>query len=251
VKKLLGFGFTKVGFWKLENGSIQYYLTSNPKTTNVLYSFVHNETIMYIGKTTMSLERRMYGYKNPGQSQRTNIRVEQKIKEYLKNNHSIDIYILIDNGLLKYGDFKINLAGGLEDTLINELNPQWNYIGKVRIEEDNSSQISLKASNMPKTQPKNKNSFEVKIGEAYYNQGFFNVRKEYSNVFGPDKAPIGIQLGASDNNTIYGHINRTANSNNTPRIICGVAFKNWIQSNFSKGDIFNVEILSPVSIRLY
>jgi hypothetical protein len=251
MKRLLGIGFTKVGFWKLESRSVQFHLSSNLKSSNILYCFIANDTVMYIGKTTMSLERRMYGYKNPGPSQKTNIRVGQKIKEYVSDNHSIDIYVLVDHGLLKYGDFKLSLAGGLEDTLISELNPQWNYIGKVGVEEDKSDKLSFVERTVDMSYNKKQNSFEVKIGEAYYNMGFFNVRKEFSKAFGPDNSPISVQLGSSGNDVIYGHINRKANRNNTPRIMCGVAFKNWIQSNFIKGDVFNVEILNPISVRLY
>jgi hypothetical protein len=38
----------------------------------------------------------------------------------------VEIYMLPDNGLLRYGGFHINLAAGLEDDLINKLSPAWN-----------------------------------------------------------------------------------------------------------------------------
>jgi len=34
--------------------------------------------------------------------------------------------VLADHGLLHYGGFHVNLAAGLEDSLIRDLNPPWN-----------------------------------------------------------------------------------------------------------------------------
>ena len=63
----------------------------------------------------------MYGYQNPGQTQSTNIRVSSVITEQLENNVPVDIFILNDDGLLKFGDFTINIAAGLEDSMISEI----------------------------------------------------------------------------------------------------------------------------------
>ncbi len=139
MNRILNIGFINVGHWKLTNNILKYHLISHHTTKNVLYSFVSNGIIKYIGKTTMELSKRMYGYQNPGPSQSTNIRVNFKIKELLENEKHVDIFILTDNGLLKFGDFKINLAAGLEDTLIFEINPGWNFSGKNMIVEDQES----------------------------------------------------------------------------------------------------------------
>jgi 5-methylcytosine-specific restriction protein A len=44
----------------------------------------------------------------------------------LAKGQEVEAYILPDNGLLRYGAFHLNLAAGLEDSLIRELNPAWN-----------------------------------------------------------------------------------------------------------------------------
>ena len=85
---------------------------------------------MYVGKSTKVLYSRMYRYQNPGATQYTNIRINALIKQFLLADKSVDIFILADNGLLRYGDFKINLPGGLEDSLIYGINPEWNFSGK-------------------------------------------------------------------------------------------------------------------------
>ena len=126
MNRLLNIGFINVGHWSLNNDLIQYHLESHLKTTNVLYSFVSNGVIKYIERTRIQLSRRMYGYQNPGASQTTNIRINHKIKYFLLTNQPIDILILVDDGQFKLGDFKINLAAGLEYTMIYEISPEWN-----------------------------------------------------------------------------------------------------------------------------
>lgn len=252
MNRLLNIGFINVGHWTYSNNVLKYHLTSHKTTKNVLYSFVSNGFIKYIGKTTMELTRRMYGYQNPGPSQTTNIRVNEKIKGLLQADQPVDVFILVDNGLLKYGDFRINIAAGLEDTLIYEISPEWNFSGKNKFEEDkesdNESLMIIKDPMELKNQVAK--TFEVKLGKAYYTQGFFNVSRDYSDNFGADKALIEIQLGDKSKNVVQGYINRTANINGTPRIMGGKTLSDWIQKNFKQDDILIVDILTNVSIKL-
>ena len=104
MKRLTDLGFIKVGNWTFTNGLLQLNLDSNQDTSNVLYSFVSNGNILYIGKTTDPLKKRLYGYQRPGSDQKTNIRVNKCILELLSNGKPLDILILIDNGKLKYGN---------------------------------------------------------------------------------------------------------------------------------------------------
>ena len=252
MNRLLSIGFINVGHWTLADNNLKYHLTSHQSTKNVLYSFVCNGEIKYIGKTTMQLTKRMYGYQNPGPSQTTNIRVNEKIKGLLQLNQPIDIFILVDNGLLKYGDFQINLAAGLEDTLIYKISPEWNFSGKNKLEVDNESDSEklLVINNKEELTNKKSKTIEVKLGNAYYDKGFFNIPQKYSEDFGADKAIIEIQLGDNSKKIIQGYINRTANVNGSPRIMCGKDLSEWIQKNFEKDDILTVDILTQVSIRL-
>lgn len=253
MNRLLDIGFVPAGHWMLENELIKFRLTSHHTATNVLYSFISNGEIKYIGKTKMQLSQRMYGYQNPGPSQTTNTRVNALIKELLSTNQPVDILVLADNGLLKYGDFKINLAAGLEDTLIYKINPIWNLSGRSLIPIDAESEIpELAKEPMPISSiiPTLK-TFYITLGQAYYNQGFFNIIKEYSALIGSDNAAIEIQLGVNSDTTIHGYINRTANRNGTPRIMGGKNLRQWIQSNFRLNDNMKVDIISPVSIRTY
>jgi len=252
MKRLTDLGFIKVGNWTFTNGLIQLNLDSNQDTSNVLYSFVSNGNILYIGKTTDPLKKRLYGYQRPGSDQKTNIRVNKCILELLSNGKPLDILILIDNGLLKYGNYIINLAAGLEDTLVFELNPPWNYTGKNKISKPHKKQMPFPSNRIiPNLRNSlDSNTFEVILGTTYYNLGFFNVKREYSNLFEENLTPIEIRLGDDLSNVIFGHINRTCNENGTPRIFGGKPLSHWIGKNFKLGDKMKVIILSPTIIHL-
>lgn len=253
MNRLLKIGFISVGHWTTAKNSIKYNLTSHHTTSNVLYSFISNGDIKYVGKTKVQLSQRMYGYQNPGPSQTTNIRVNAQIKNLLDNDQPIDIFILADNGLLSYGNFRINLAAGLEDTLIYELNPEWNLSGKSLTPPDINSEKPEYSENplqnvalIPIL-----TTLDIFLGQAYYNQGFFNVVREYSELFGADNSAIEIQLGENGETTIQGYINRTANKNGTPRIMGGKEFRNWIKDHFKFNDIMKVDVLSSMAIRVH
>lgn len=130
VSKLAKVGFRKVGCWSMGEERPEYELNAEKMTYNVLYSFVSGTEILYIGKTSVALRDRMYQYQRPGPSQRTNIRVNAAISEMLKTGSTVDVHTLPDPGDMEYKGFHLNLAAGLEDSLIRELKPTWNKTGK-------------------------------------------------------------------------------------------------------------------------
>ncbi len=111
-------------------------LNSNHSIRNILYSFISNGGIKYIGKTVQPLKDRMYGYENPGKSQSTNIRVNELIKKSLKQDEPIDIFILADNGLLSFGGFSLTrkptaFGGGyVLLALPSRIAPLWFHISR-------------------------------------------------------------------------------------------------------------------------
>jgi len=129
LDRLAAIGFKEYGEWQLNSGQLKCELQEDAAAKNVLYAFVSGADVLYIGKTNQSLKRRLYGYQNPGESQRTNIRGNARLKQVLTDGLTIKIYAFPDNGLLHYGGFHVNLAAGLEDALIADLNPEWNING--------------------------------------------------------------------------------------------------------------------------
>lgn len=129
-EKFLNLGFEKIGVWEKKNGRISFFVDGDLSNTNFLYVFVVGNNILYIGKSTNTLYKRLYGYKNPGNSQRTNIRIKGYILDVLLNKKFIDIYIFSPKEIISFKGFLVNIPAGLEDTLINEFKPLWNLMGK-------------------------------------------------------------------------------------------------------------------------
>jgi len=126
LDRLRKIGFTKVGFWKLDGEELELELADLPDTPNNLYAFAVGGQLAYVGKTVKPLRVRLAGYKKPGATQVTNIKNNKNIKECLKKGKLVDVYVLPDSGLMHYGDFHLNLADALEDSLIEDLEPLWN-----------------------------------------------------------------------------------------------------------------------------
>ena len=129
LQRLLDIGFRKVGEWTLVENAIAVTLDAEANSRNILYAFVSESEVLYIGKTTQSLKARMYGYQNPGPTQSTNIRNNANLRDRLARGSSVVVFVLPDHGLLKYGGFHLNLAAGLEDSIVSQLKPQWNKTG--------------------------------------------------------------------------------------------------------------------------
>lgn len=126
LDKLVSAGFKACGSWNIANDKINYDIDCATHLMNVLYAFIVEGKVMYIGKTNRSLPTRLAGYKKLSRTQSTNIKNNRNICECLKCGKRVEIYFLPDNGLLKYGSFHLNVAAGLKDSLIRELAPVWN-----------------------------------------------------------------------------------------------------------------------------
>ncbi|GHT96900.1 hypothetical protein FACS1894141_7440 [Spirochaetia bacterium] len=125
MKELVGMGFVKVGDWVLQGNGIDFSLQKESDKNKVLYSFIENNTIVYIGQSTNTLHKRMYQYKNPDSTQETNVRVNDKIKKSLKEGKRIEIYAI------EYDDsFAKDLLIETETRLIDSKRPIWNKQGK-------------------------------------------------------------------------------------------------------------------------
>jgi hypothetical protein len=125
--KLQHIGFQKSGCWTLKSGMIDFELEENIASySNVLYAFIVNDSVKYVGKSIKTLKQRMQQYKTPGPTQSTNIDNNANIMKELEAGKSVEIYAFIDSGLFSYGSFRLNLAEGLETSIIEDLRPEWN-----------------------------------------------------------------------------------------------------------------------------
>lgn len=264
MNRLLEIGFKYAGNWCLKDGRLECELKSHGASKNVLYAFISNGDVRYIGKTTQQLKNRFSGYRNPTKTQSTNINNNANIMALLERQEPVDIFVLPDNGLLNYGGFPINLAAGLEDSLIGHISPPWNGGNREQGVVENGASLSFSKQAELKEQPSQheeshalaslvvpevKVAFELQLGIAYYNQGFFNVPVKYQEFFGSDGEEIEIYLGDIES-PIVGYINRTANRNATPRIMGGKEMKHWIMGGFKQGDHLKICVFSCHSVRV-
>jgi predicted GIY-YIG superfamily endonuclease len=120
LDKLIKIGFKKVGEWELDADNIKFNL-STIENQNILYCFVQNSNPLYIGKTSKGILKRMEQYRKPGKSQSTNTKNNTLIKEGLKNKKKIEIYCMYEFDELDIEGIHINMAAGLEDSLITYL----------------------------------------------------------------------------------------------------------------------------------
>jgi len=131
LNRLLAIGFKPAGEWSLANDVLK--LTLEPAIMheqNVLYAFIVDGKLAYIGKTTQSLIKRMQGYRSPASTAErggsTNIKNNRNIITALSSGAAVNIYALHALPTQAHGEFSVNLSAGLEDSLINVLTPPWN-----------------------------------------------------------------------------------------------------------------------------
>lgn len=126
LKLLLLLGFEEIGKWLLVGDKLKFVLSKYRNERNILYAFIVQGKVNYIGKSTMTLNHRMNEYKNPGPSQTTNIKNNERIKGLLQKNIVVQIFALVPKEKIFYNGFALNIAAGLEDNLLAQVRPPWN-----------------------------------------------------------------------------------------------------------------------------
>lgn len=244
---LIDINFEKIGLWKSSENKLtsifEEISSIDLNVNNVLYAFTteeesENEEIKYIGKTTRTLNQRMYEYANPGKGQKTNIRVNKEILNTLSQGKSVSIYIFKDVLPLNWGGFNLNIAAGLEDSLVYSLSPAWNKHGKNIITA--SEEIELEALSINYEGIKKLES-EIKLGATYYNKGFFNLRKGISQYI--NESLTDIELRLEDGPKLIARIDRTTNPDNSIRLYYGNDLVNWLKKNYALGDILKALVI--------
>jgi hypothetical protein len=128
VEWLKDFGFVKAGEFIISKSSLANNLTTLSDKTHVLYAFVVKDQIFYIGKTIQKFRNRLNGYRNPGNRQRTNIRINRNLQALLQIEPCVEIFVFVDDFKLTFKNIPINLASGLENSLIDYIQPPWNIL---------------------------------------------------------------------------------------------------------------------------
>jgi hypothetical protein len=267
AETLKNIGFRDIGRWeKVDNERLRYELDGDDVVSNdamldvrnALYAFVRGDEVMYIGKTARSIKRRFAGYCNPGSTQQTNKRCHAKIQELLTRDTTVRVFVCTPPSELYYGHFQIDLAAGLEESLILAIKPPWNGSEGQRPITEEAEREATEAKVDQGLEPESPTSksanrpvlFEVKLGHTYYNQGFINPGTEASRSLGKDGDPLIVYLG-SRTEQVDSRINRTANINGAVRIVGNNRqIAEWFQKNFHQDDVVDAEVLDPNHILL-
>lgn len=95
---------------------------------------------------------------------------------------------------------------------------------------------------------------DVKLQEAYYNHGYFNIKRAYDGRIDSSVSEIELEFG---NQIIRAKVDWNANkkSSGLPRIRAVKPTKQdyitWIQSTFKFGEIMKVRFISPNKLKVF
>lgn len=283
MERLLQIGFRPIGRWELQGDQLRLRLEQLPTHQRALYAFATGKTVLYVGKTSGTLPIRLAAYVSPHPTQRTNVRNNASLRELLKAGRPIDILGWIDPGLQRVGAFDLNLAAGLEDSIIAVLEPPWNggrastpspaaiqspavptsatagttvsvaslttphLPTKVNVPHDRAPMV---ASGSSSAHAHAHARFTVRLGKTYYNQGFFNVPVAFSHHFGEHGAAVKLYCG-SERALLMGVLDRKANQNSkTPRIYGKTELARWIQGRLKLDGFLEVTVVGPAELLL-
>lgn len=289
MDRLLQIGFRDIGHWTLVGQGLELRLDTLPSHRRALYAFATSTSVLYVGKTAGALPTRLKAYITPHQSQRTNARNRAAILELLRAGTNVRILGWIDPGLHRIGPFDLNMAAGLEDSIIALLAPPWNGARTAPIcEVPSYSSLPAPSITTPLTLPiasipselrrvvvpgapstpesgtaarissavSNAGShaagttFKVRLGKTYYERGFFNVPVAFSKLFGNHGATVKLYCG-NERALVDAILDRKANQQNgTPRIYGKGELASWLQRRFQLNDMLTVTALSPTSALL-
>lgn len=276
MNQLLTLGFIESATAEISENIFRININKNEYASNILYAFVvantddiSNWLIRYIGHSRKTFSNRMYGYQQ-GNGKAVNNRIHVEMSNRCKNGERVLIYCLSDVFNIQMHGLHIDLAAGLEYSLIdyyctynstNNHPPLQNIAGnrnrylaniestEFEIIENNEEELIY----IPQVTVENNlqpiHSFNQSLSATYWNYPYINVPTHADNYFGINGESAILSI-YQNNNLIYQFqliINRTANNNGTVRFYIpgdlGLSFQNWKHANYQQGGNINFEIL--------
>ena len=133
-----------------------------------------------------------------------------------------------------------------EFDLVNDFKIKFNQI----IEKNNISIRVTESSYNIKKPISDEYVFYIKLGTAYYNQPFLNVKTEYQDKFGEHQSLIEVHLENWNSSPIRAKINRNANPNQSPRIMfIGTDYNKYVQSKYKIGEYVSISIDENIPVK--
>jgi hypothetical protein len=113
VENLVRLGFRKVGHWSLHDSEVSPSYEEGLDLSGALIAYVSADSVMYI-ILSKKLESKSKG------------RLDRTIRTFLSKGRSVAIYALTEWTPYEHNGMSINVAAGLEDELIERMQPPWN-----------------------------------------------------------------------------------------------------------------------------
>lgn len=126
-KTLIGIGLEDAASWKQAGGCLKTvgdkaaqwrWLTARARA---LYAFCSGHKVLYIRRSTTTLSKRLATLGST-----TDAPLPQSIRKLLVAGKEVRILVLADQPTISWGPFAIDLAAGLEESLIKAFRPAWN-----------------------------------------------------------------------------------------------------------------------------
>lgn len=257
LEKFKEIGFKPVGSWKVTPNGLTFDIEKEYESKKeVVYAFISDEIVHYVGKTDTTLKNRMTSYKNGKEGNKsgsTNKEIYNKIFEKIQKGCEVKIYVLFDIEINHMG-YKVSISSGIEPSLISALDPKlcWNS----RYSNSSIRKISNKSIDNNSTRIKPINSSEplkypvhaqCALRMEYFLKGLISFSKSYSDYL-PKNSNVNVQIEIADSkNTFTGKFTRSSDKT----IINGHDdLKDWYNKNFKQNDIIDIEILREDHFRL-
>ncbi|MFN5890974.1 MAG: hypothetical protein ACK448_11315 [Bacteroidota bacterium] len=122
LSELLEMGFVESGYYFLQNEKVNV-TKINKDRASLVYAFIVNHTVYYVGKTVQGFIRPFGYHKNE-----VMIKVKYGIEQFVFNNCNVSIYTLLikDEDFLLWKGLKLNIVEAVEQALITKFSPEWN-----------------------------------------------------------------------------------------------------------------------------
>jgi hypothetical protein len=262
MEKIFELGFTLSADFILNEDILINNIFHNNNSANILYVFANikptNEEenlVFYIGHTRTTFSNRMRGYRL-GNGQNTNNRIHCYIKEQLELGKLIKVYVLNNIYNLNIRDLEIDIAAGLEYSLIsyfanynlnNNFPPLINIAGNYT---NNTLLVNIpnEIQEIVEHEELNENFAYNLNSSTYWNTSNINVPKNLEHLFGDHNEEVIIEFYLNDTlvNRFNELINRNATQNGSPRIYIrgenGRWFINWKHEFFNQNSSINIKI---------
>ncbi len=273
MNKLNELGFEQVGYTSFQNGKLEIIISRYEHAKNILYAFVHEKgedqidwQVVYIGHTRNTLKNRMTGYRL-GNGQATNNRVHNHLKGALESDTRHYVYVLHDKINLNIHSIEVDLAAGLEYSLIqfyakyNSSNGHvnlFNIAGNPKNSQNENMEVILGEIRDESIDYLNEDNqagavvqyFEYKLDKTYWNNPNVNIPLKFQDGFGQHGDIVSVDFFNQKKlvHQLEVIINRNAVSNAAPRLHFPMKngvnyFQDWKHQYFQKGDTLTVSIM--------